>query len=174
MKRFSAFVALCLASGSVAVLAAMPSAGAYGKTAQYQVAVSFNCDSTVPGACDQFGGQGGFWAWYEFDNDGTGDATGTGCGHVTGGAGPGLAGAGHENVDITGWHIGVSQPEDPVQGNVFYIDSDLTTFVGRGGPQTVPDANVGDTTVPTTPGHYSLKLAPGISAQVQVTQIPNR
>src|SRR5262249_61229697 len=93
-KRLSAFVGLILLTGSVALVLSAPSAGAYGRTAQYQVAESINCDSTVPGACDQFGGQGGFWAWYEVDNDGTSSATGTGCGHVTGAGGPRAARAG--------------------------------------------------------------------------------
>jgi len=163
-----------LLTGSVALVLSAPSAGAYGRTAQYQVAESINCDSTVPGACDQLGGQGGFWAWYEFDNNGTGSATGTGCGHVTGGGGPGLAGAGHENVDITGWHIGAPGPNDPPVSGVFYIDSDLTTFTGHGQPQTLPNQNVGDTGIPAVPGHYNVNLGPGIHINIRVTQIPNR
>jgi hypothetical protein len=153
---------------------AMPSAGAYGNTAQYQVAVSLNCDSTVPHACDNFDGTGGFWAWYEFDNNGTGDATGTGCGHTIAASGPGLAGAGHENVDILSWDIEPAGPDAILPGNDFYILSDNTTFVGHGGPLTLPDQNVGDTGIPAVPGHYNLHLAPGITAQITVVKIPNR
>src|SRR5215475_15114896 len=93
------------ALATVAALAAMfaSSAGAYGGGAchdTWQVGLSFNCD--IPSFCGN--DLGGFWGWVEFDRaaDGTitGDAQLTGCGHTTGGGGPGSAGAGHEDVDI--------------------------------------------------------------------------
>jgi len=77
----------------------------------WQIGLSFNGDS--PTLCA--GRQGGFWGWVEFDrwSNGTitGDAQLTGCGHTTGGGGPGSAGAGHEDLDIYAAHI------DPISGN---------------------------------------------------------
>jgi hypothetical protein len=176
MRRVRLLFTLCFLAGALSAgIAVAPSAGAYGKTSQYQVAVSLNCDSTVPGACDDFGGTGGFWAWYVFNNDGTGDATLTGCSHVVAAGGKGLAGAGHANVEILQWTTGPAiPPDDPFPGPNFYIVHDETTFVGHGTPQTLADQFVGDTGVPTTPGHYNLHLAPGIQAQVTVVLIPNR
>ncbi len=141
---------------SVAVVGAFAQpAGAYGKLAQWQVGFSFNCDNPTPGACDQFGGTGGFWGWYEFDSDGTGDATLTFCGHTGGGGGGGGggAGAGHENVDIESWTI--------QDGDFWILDASDSTVEG-------------DTGIPAIPGHHSLNFGPGISGQVQVTLIPNR
>jgi len=126
-------------------------AGAYGKTAQWQVGFSFNCDNPTPGACDEFGGTGGFWGWYEFDSGSTGNATLTFCGHTVGGGG---AGAGHENVAIEGWTI------NEAGDFVITAASDPTI--------------VGDTGIQAVAGHQSLSFGPGITAQVQVTQIPNR
>jgi hypothetical protein len=174
MRRFRGILTVGVMVGMTAMSLAVPSAGAYGKTAQYQVTASFNCDSTAPHACDMFGGTGGFWAWYEFDNDGTGDETGTFCGHVVAGGAAGQAGAGHENVDIRSWDIEPAGPGALVPGDDFYILSDLTTFVGHGSPVTVPNQNVGDTGIPAAPGHYNLHLGPGITAQITIVKIPNR
>jgi hypothetical protein len=102
-----------------------------------------------------------------------GDAQLTGCGHTTGGGGPGLAGAGHLSLDITAWHLGPAQPQDPNPGGQeFYIDDYSVTFNGHGSPQTftsgqVPDF-LGDSGVPAEAGHYAFHPAPGVSGNVQV------
>jgi hypothetical protein len=98
--------------GTVLVVAAVAavfvrSASAYGGGATHdtwQVGISFNCDNPASPLCQGPQGEpelGGFWGWVEFDRSGTqtwGDAQLTGCGHTTGGGGPGSAGAGHESV----------------------------------------------------------------------------
>lgn len=128
------------------------SAGAYGGGASHdtwQIGLSFNCDS--PTLCA--GQQGGFWGWVEFDRwaNGTitGDAQLTGCGHTTGGGGPGSAGAGHENLDIYAAHIG--------SNGDFFIDS------------ASDDSFDGDTGYPATPGHYMDHPAPGINQVINVS-----
>ena len=55
----------------------------------------------------------------------------------------------------------------------FKRDWDQTKHdIGSRQPDT--DQNVGDTGIPAVPGHYSLNMGPGIHANIQVTQIPNR
>ena len=158
-----------------ALLAAVfaASAGAYGGGSSHdtwQIGLSFNCDN--PTLCG--GGGGGFWGWAEFDRyaDGTitGDAQLTGCGHSGPGGGPHSAGAGHFDVDATSAHIGPAQPGDPtfnadptLNGQTFYIDSNVVNGVADD-----PDF-LGDTGIPTAPGHYSGHDAPGISQMINVS-----
>ena len=172
------------ALGAVAALAVgfSSSAKAYGGGAAHdtwQVGLSFNCDSPTSAYCLDQNGQpslGGFWGWFEFDRSGTqmwGDAQLTGCGHTTGGGGPGLAGAGHLSLDITAWHLGSAQPQDPNPGGQeFYIDAYTVTFYGHGSPQTFTSQDepgfLGDSGVPAESGHYSFHPAPGVSGNVQV------
>jgi len=153
------------------------SAGAYGGGSghdTWQVGLSFNCDN--PSFCGS--DLGGFWGWVEFDRstvDGTitGDAQLTGCGHSVGGGGPGSAGAGHTNLDITAAHIGPSQPDDPnyPNGHVFYIDHNVATFTGHGAPVSVTDDPdfLGDSGIPAEPGHYSFHPAPAVAFMVNVS-----
>ena len=76
-------------------IAQAPAAHAYGRLAQYQVGLSFNCNNTT-----YCGSQlGGFWGWAEFDSDNTADAQLTGCQHFKGG---GAAGAQHFSSDAQG------------------------------------------------------------------------
>src|SRR5712691_4419462 len=118
------------------------SAKAYGGGSthdMWQIGVSFNCNNAEFCGSDL----GGFWGWAEFDRyaDGsiTGDAEFAGCGHTTGGGGPGLAGAGHISVDITEAHIGLGGPDDPPGVMVFYIDHNVTTYVDHGQTVSTPD-----------------------------------
>lgn len=164
-----------LLAALVAAALVVPSVASadYGNTSQYQVGISLNCDAPHSSICNQFGGTGGEWGWYVFNNDGTGDAQIAGCGHTVGGiGGPGGAGAGHQDVDFT-WTTGPStaSPVGSPNGLDFYITSDTTRFTGRGGG-TVTDANVGDTGIPAYPGHYSFHPAPGVTAQIQVALKP--
>jgi len=145
---------------------------AYGSAAQWQITISANCDNLSPCGADNLGG---FWLWAEFDNDGTADATITGCGHLQGGGG--FAGAGHLNVDARSWTIapGSAGPA------TFFITSETDTFVGHGTPQVVdiPSENM-DTGVPAVPGHYTIAgqvfgfSGPGVTFQMQVVQIPGK
>jgi hypothetical protein len=63
-------------------------------------------------------------------------------------------GAPNEHVDSYAWHI---------EGGVFVIDSSPDP-VNFSGPTPIPGA----------PGHCSIKVAPGITTQIEVTLIPNR
>jgi len=176
LKRLRMLVVLCLAVGAMTVaLTVAPTAGAYGNAAVWQVGISLNCDVPHSSACDQFGGTGGEWGWYEFDSDNTGDAQITGCGHTVGGiGGSGGAGAGHSSVDITSWHIAPSSGAlpFPAPSGTFWIDSDITTFTGHGAPVTLPNQFVGDTGIPAAPGRYSFHPAPGVTAVVTVALKP--
>ena len=179
MRRWIPMLA-ALAAAAALTGGLASSAGAYGGGATHdtwQVALSFNCDN--PTFCGN--DLGGFWGWVEFDRppDGTitGDAQLTGCGHSVGGGGPG-GGAGHSDVDATSAHIGPSQPDDPNYpgGQVFYVDSNVVTSMGHGGPVTVtndPDF-LGDTGIPVEPGHYAFHEAPGVSSTIQVSYRPAR
>jgi hypothetical protein len=167
---------------SVLVCAAaivVPSALAYGDTAQYQVGMSLNCDNPAFQLCappPAGVGLGGFWGWWEFDQGGTGDAQLAECGHTTAGGGPGTAGAGHIDMDILRWSIGPSNPTDPTFPLPdFYVDLANMTFTGAGTtPTSVQGIPFGDTMVPAVPGHYDIHYAPGVTAQIQVALIPNR
>ena len=165
-----------MAVAATAVLSAgfASTAGAYGGGAAHdtwQIGLSFNCAN--PSFCGN--DLGGFWGWVEFDRaaDGaiTGDAQLAGCGHSVGGGGPGSAGAGHMDMDITAAHIGDAQPGDPNYpgGHVFYIDHNVVTFTGRGSGTVTDDPDfLGDTGIPVEPGHYSDHPAPGVALVVQV------
>jgi hypothetical protein len=163
-------LAILAALAAVAALAAMSAstAGAYGSAAQWQIAISFNCNNAS--LCG--GGGGGMWIWAEFDNDGTGDATVTDCGHLVAAHGA-FAGAGHVNVDVHSWTIS--------PGGTFVVTSETDTIVGHGTPQVVDTpSEYFDTGIPAAPGHYSIAAAvfgftgPGVTAQLQVVQIPGK
>jgi hypothetical protein len=146
VRKSGSILGLGLLVGLVAVLVAVPAASAsYGPTAEYQVALSSNCNNAT--ACgDSLGGD---WGWGVFNNDGTGELQITFCGHTRGQGG----GAGHEDVDIYAWHIA---------GGVFVIDS--ASDPSFEGPSPIPGM----------PGHYSFHPAPGVATEVNVAQIPNR
>jgi hypothetical protein len=88
-------LALLLAVG----MSQAPMAHAYGRLAQYQIGLSFNCNNSKYCGADL----GGFWGWAEFDSDNTADAQLAGCQHFSG-SGP--AGAQHFASDAQGWYIG--------------------------------------------------------------------
>src|SRR6266571_8486846 len=82
MRRKFAFLAAAAAASFVVVAVAAPVASAdYGNTAQYQAAVSLNCDNKTASFCTDTVGLGGVWQWFAFSNDGTFDSTETFCGH---------------------------------------------------------------------------------------------
>lgn len=172
MRRTRLLLAAVAATTATAVwvgVAAAPASADYGPLAVYQVALSFNCNTSF--CAPEYGG---FWGWAVFNSDGTADAELTGCTHLRGGPSE-SNGAGHESIDATGWFIGGN-------GN-FWISHEEDTFTGHGKPVTVQDPNPPypmDTGIPAAPGHYStaellgFQPPPGVAFQVQVTKIPNR
>jgi hypothetical protein len=176
MRRLLSVLAVLAAGAAVAAAFASP-AGAYGGGAahdMWQAGLSFNCNN--PSFCgDELGG---FWGWAEFDrySDGsiTGDAEFAGCGHTTGGGGPGSAGAGHMSVDITAAHIGPGGPDDPPGVTVFYIDHNVVTYTFQGQKVTVVDDTefLGDSGIPAVAGHYSFHPTAGVAGEVQVAFRP--
>jgi hypothetical protein len=177
MRRAIVMVAALAAAAAMAAGFASP-AGAYGGGASHdmwQVGLSFNCNNPSYCGADELGG---FWGWAEFDrySDGsiTGDAEFAGCGHTTGGGGPGSAGAGHTSVDITAAHIGPGGPDDPPGVSVFYIDHNVVTGTFQGQKQTLVDDPefLGDSGIVADPGHYSFHPAPGVAGVEQVAYRP--
>jgi len=163
MRRLLILIACVVMAGGLTA-----SAGAYGGGASHdmwQIGISGNCNS--PSFCgDELGG---FWGWVEFDRAGSstwGDAQITGCGHFI--RGGGSFGAEHADVDITAWHMGPAQPEDPNYpgGQVFYIDANVVNGVPND-----PDF-LGDSGIPVEPGHYSFHPAPGVAFMIQVAFRP--
>ena len=149
MKKTRLAIALCsVAVAGATVLSAAAPASAATKTQVWQVGFSFNCDNASICENTMFGGTGGFWGWYAFYSDGTGDIAMTGCGHGSGGSG-----AFHENVQIDAWHI------DSVTGD-FVVDSSS------------PADAEGDTGIPAAPGHYSMTFGAGVRANIQVNLNP--
>ena len=150
------------ASLAVAAVAAPLASAAYGKTAQYQAALSLNCDNKTSFFCTNVVGLGGVWSWFAFNNDGTFDSTETFCAHNDPVFG---SGAFHFNGDGI-WRPGAADPSAPPFGQKqdFWVSYD-------GG------ATWSDSDVPYTANqsmHWSFKGGPGISAMAQVSYIPNR
>jgi hypothetical protein len=172
MKRRILLAAVLAAGALVASALYASPAGAYGSAAQWQIAISFNCNN--PSLCG--GGGGGTWIWAEFDNDGTADATVTDCGHLTAAHGA-FAGADHVNIDAHSWIIAAGSAGPAT----FIVTSETDTIVGHGPPVVVDiPSEYFDTGVPAVPGHYSIAqqvfgfTGPGVSAQMQVVKIPGR
>ena len=109
----------------------------YGKGAQYQVEISLNCTSAQNCTLQNVIGQGkgfGIWLWLELNGGGTGDYTGSDCGH--------------------------NLPGDPVKAGAFAASGDLTwTDDGNGhliisGVTLIGGAAPVRITVPSKLGHY--------------------
>lgn len=144
MKRLALLIASTVVATGCLALAAPHAFADYGNTAEYQVTFSQNCNNA-----SYCGNQlGGSWGWVVFNNDGTGDAQITFCGHSQGGGG-----AGHVDVDIEGWKIAHG----------------MFVITAASDPQFV-----GPTGLPATPGHYNLHPAPGVAIETTVVEIPNR
>ena len=142
-------------------------AHAYGRLAQWQIGLSFNCDNVA--LCGST--LGGFWGWVEFDSDNTADAQLTGCQHFQGG---GPAGAQHFSSNVTGWYVGTNGD--------FFIENELVTYTGHtgGAPVTAYDPTPpypSDTGIPAAAGHYSaqtlfhMQAPPGTNFEIQVVQL---
>lgn len=116
----------------------------YGKTAKYQIEISLNCTNakTCTEANLPHGSGFGIWLWLELNDDGsglhgTGDYTGSDCGHrIPGDAGSGaLADRGDLEWTDDGTHL---------------VISGVHLFQGTPMEMEVP------ITVPDTLGHYKL------------------
>ena len=159
-------IALLAACAVVAVVGAVsvPSARAdYGNTAQYQAAISLNCDNKRSSFCTDVVGLGGVWSWFAFNNDGTFDSTETFCGHNDPVFG---SGAFHFNGDGN-WMVAPPSPEAAPfgQSQDFWVNYND----GQGWQDSlVPYPGAG------TSMHYSFKGGPGISGEAQVSYIPGR
>ena len=179
-KTILEFAALSVILAILPLMSAtVPAVHAYGNTALWQLGVSFNCNN--PDFCiDPATGQpqlGGLWGWVEFDNGGLGDATLTGCGHLTGPTSHGSGGADHFNAEITGWTV-MPGSAGPM---TFFVTSGTMTFTGtvpRGPPITMPISPTPfDTGFPAVPGHFSMASVlgftppPGVNFQIQVVQL---
>jgi hypothetical protein len=160
MRRF---VLSAVISAVVAVGFMTPTASAdYGNKAQYQAAMSLNCDNKSASFCTNVVGLGGVWQWFAFNNDGTFDSTETFCGHNDPVFG---SGAFHFNGDGS-WRVGGVLPSSPPFGQTqdFWVNyNDGQGWQDSGVPY-----------LANTSMHYSLKPGPGISAEAQVTYIPGR
>jgi hypothetical protein len=163
--RLTVFVVLV-----VAAVAGLGSgkALAYGKADQplAQVEVSANCDNPSFFLCAPFPagvGTGGIWYWVELDANGTGDLSGAACGHTVGGAGgPGGAGAGSIKGTAT-WAYTSLEAAPP--GAIFFGAADPNDHYYA---VTITDGSTW--LIPTTTGHYGVKLANGV--QIQITVAP--
>ena len=174
LTRILEFAALSVILAVLPLMSAtVPAVHAYGNTALWQIGLSFNCNN--PSVCDSM--LGGFWGWIEFDSGGLGDATLTGCSHLTSPTSHGSAGADHFNAEITGWTtmLGSAGP------STFFVTSGTMTFTGtvpRGPPITMPISPTPlDTGIPAVPGHFSMASVlgftppPGVNFQIQVVQL---
>jgi hypothetical protein len=159
MRKLLLLAAVASAFVAVVAVAAPIASADYGNTAQYQAAISLNCDNKGSLFCTQMVGLGGEWEWFAFSNDRTYDATMTFCSHdPTSGIG-----AFHMN-DSGQWQPGPAGPTAPPFGQTqdFWIN-DGSGWQDSGVPY-----------LPLKSMHYSIKGGPGISAEAQVSYIPNR
>jgi hypothetical protein len=144
----------------VGMAVAPVAASAYGNSAVYQLTFSLNCDNPSYPLCSSTNGVGlgGTWGWIELDNTGTYDATMTFCGHQN----PGQPnGAFHVNVKDAPWIT--TDLQTALKDGNFPVGTDPNNqyLVPLGAPAAFP----------ATPGHYSMKLAPGVSLEAQVTKV---
>jgi hypothetical protein len=161
MRRKFVLMAATAASFVVVAVAAPVASADYGNTAQYQAAISLNCDNKSSFFCTNVVGLGGVWEWFAFSNDQTFDATETFCGHNDPEFG---SGAFHVNVD------GIWKPDAATVESPFGAPLDF--FVSTDGGQSWEDTLI--PYVPNESAHYTFKGEPGISVQAQVAYIPNR
>lgn len=166
MRRL-AVLAASVAAVSVAGFVVTPSAAfGYGRADQplAQVEVSANCDNPSFPLCAPFPdgvGTGGIWYWVELDADGSGDLSGSECGHTVGGVG-GPGGAGASSIKGTAsWSYSSLEAAPP--GAIFFGTTDP-------GDQyyaiTITDGSTW--LIPVTTGHYGVRLARGVQLQITV------
>jgi len=128
LKWMVAALPLALAGivGTAGGVAADGYGNGHGNVQLYQATVSANCNNASLCGTEL----GGFLAWAVFNQDGTFEATVTGCGHVTGPCGGG--GAIHFDVD------GHYQIIDFWLGPWIVITDEVDTAAGSGTVITIP------------------------------------
>jgi hypothetical protein len=176
VKRLLWASVLALAPALPLTLTAAAPTSAHASTAGFQATISLNCNN--PSFCGS-DGLGGLWGSAQFNSDGTGSAQLTGCSHLQGG-GPADGAQSFANSVANlngqpGWFVGPN-------GDIWVTNS-TDTFTGRSGgpPVTMFDPfppYPSDTGIPAAPGHYNttqlfgFTTPPGVSFQIQVTQLP--
>ena len=158
-SKFSVFSRVLVTLSIILMLlsASTGTANAYGNDALWQIGLSVNCNN--PSLClNPPFGIGGFWGWIEFDSGGMGDATLTGCSHLSSSLGV-LTGADYLRLEITDWTIGPGSAGPAT----FIITDGTVTLTGvntKGAPVTVPlSALFGgpfDTGVPAAAGRLQV------------------
>jgi len=185
LLKHSRILTFTATAGLLLLAIILPSAHAYGNTAQWQIGFSGNCKD--PTACGQVAGTEsllfGFWGWCEFGGSSgstASDTTGTsGDCQVTIYSRTSLGqpiNPTHLSIDVTGWTI-MSSPESPT-GTSFHITASTLECTGPGaklppGPFSgcaLPPG--GDTGIPPVAGHYSFSPFPGYNINIQVNQLP--
>ena len=161
MRRFKVSLGIRIGVGALFLVSSMPAA-AYGNGAAYQVGLSLNCQnqvSCVAGPTNPFG-IGGIWGWITVDGAGNVDGELEGQGHQN--ANPALNGAIH--ISLSGFAVPTTQhlPFIPADPNGNYL---LIFQCGPGGCQPFFE-------IEATGGHYAQNFGPGVSTEIQVSQLP--
>ena len=173
VKRLLWASVLALAPALTLALTAAAPTTAHASTAGFHATISMSCNN--PSVCQNLGA---FQGSAQFNADGTGSAQLTVSGHFQGG-GP-ADGAQHLASSVAnlngqpGWFVGPN-------GDIWVTNS-TDTFTGRSGgpPVTIFDPfppYPSDTGIPAATGHYNTTqllglTLPGVSFQIQVTQLP--
>ncbi|KHL05127.1 hypothetical protein [Sinomonas humi] len=110
------------ALAAAAFATAAPASASYGGKAAYQIALSDNISGKQGG---------GVWIWWALNSDGTGDYSGSDCGH-------GGGGAASDKGDVT-WNYSTDGTQIIIHG---------TVLNGLGGYEST-------VTIPATFGHYT-------------------
>ena len=177
---------------TLTLVAAAPSAWAYGNTEQWQIGFSGTCTNTAlcPAASGIFHSPGtfGFWGWCAFGGSDGSAAVGT-----TGTTAdcqfsfytrPPANNVSHFTYDVTGWKIDTGSVLLPPGVPSFFVTSGTFELQGPGAailgfPTGVPipfptpcPAVLCDTGLPAVPGHLALHPFPGYEINIQVTRLP--
>ena len=178
LNKQSKILTLTTTASLILLATLLPSAHAYGNTAQWQVGFSGNCHDVT--SCH---GTAGFWGWCQFGGSSGSTAAGTtgtlGDCQVTVYARSSLGEPNnptHQSIDITGWKIMPSFMSPT--GLSFQITASTLECTGPGAslPPTpftgcaLPPG--GDTGIPPVGGHYSFSPFPGLKINIQVNQLP--
>ena len=175
VKRLLWASAVLLASAvPLALIAAAPTS-AHASGVELHATFSLVCNN--PSFCGS-DGLSGFWGSAQFNSDGTGSAQLIGCSPICGVPAAGAQHFASTVADLngqSGWFVGPN-------GDIWVTNS-TDTFTGRSGgpPVTIFDPfppYPSDTGIPAAPGHYNTAALfgfappPGVSFQIQVTQLP--
>ncbi len=182
LNKSSGILTLTTTASLLLLASILPSAHAYGNTAQWQVGFSGNCD--VPTMCGPPGGTGtfGFWGWCQF-----GGSTGSTADGTTGTSGDcqftdySRTDLGqpnnpiHHSIDVTGWTI-MPTMMSPTASS-FHITAFTLECTGPGVTLPAPLGGCsirpgGDTGIPPVAGHYRFSPFPGFLINIQVNQLP--